>query len=647
MSAHAAGGAGAGNDEGAKVSSVADGGNDMSTATCTRNDVQAFMMRTLADALQVSTKQFPTNGCLSGASEDDYYIIPPLSSPNGVATCVYKGQWCTFVGPRQQGKTTCMAYLIDCLGRSGAYACLATFTLGKARSATSGDALLHTLLSTATSSNDSPLWSTPEELAAWLVNRINRADPTYLFLDEYDLLAEASPRVQAEFLSQLISYKGSAPFVVVAAGNTCALRLSGMQGSPFNTTVAVAAPPFSLKEVTKLLAMAAADSQFAEDVVTEAALVIHNYCQGHRGMVCHFAEAMRQHYVQHGTDAAFDMGAYKDTMVLEILAKPLVTCFRETLRRLDSDTGKPLVVSSVVAAAVLEAKVARPSAPGTIRDAIDVVADCGFLVTNDNVMFAVTSPLFRAMLREILAERSDKPLQLATTEDDTVDFCATLLTCIANISAQSFAASSKICVKDRGQPKEALYTLELGVLLKILQRQSTGLVVVPEATVKADESTTVSIDFVVQRDGESFVLEVCAHERAGPATRRGTVAEHYVRVAEKYHSAAGTAVKAFKDTVSGGDEDDGGDEDEDGVEEPPGRYCWLVDFSSWKRCTSHPRKVASAVGLAVGGVPTINVLLVFHTMDWQRVGYTLWKQGVALDENFPLVQPLIAPAAPA
>lgn len=446
-----------------------------------------------------------------------------------------------------------MAYLVDLLVRGGAYACLATFTPRIARSATSGDALLHALLSPATGSNDSPLWSTPAKLTAWLVKRINNHDPTFLFLDEYDLLAEASPRVQADFLSRLRCYQVSASLVVVAAGSARVLRVSGAHPSHFSTAFAVAAPPFSLEEVTKLLAMAAADGQFAGEVVAEAACVIHDYCQGHRCMVCRFAEAMRQHYVQHGTGThnAFDMGAYKDTMVREILAKPLGTQLREALRRLDRETAEPLVVSGVVAAVVVEAKVARPSASGTIRDAIEVVADCGFLVTSDNVMFAVTSPLFRAMLREILAERCDKPLQLATAEDDTVDFCATLLTCIANISAQSFAASSKICVKDRGQPKGALYTLELGVLLKTLERLTTGLVVVPGATVPAEKST-LSVDFVVQRGGESFVLQVCAQARAWSATRPRSIAKYYERIRCCHSSMASAAIKARKDKINSG-----------------------------------------------------------------------------------------------
>ena len=425
------------------------------------------------------------------------------------------------------------------------------------------------------------------------------------------------------------------------------LRVSGAHPSHFSTTFAVAAPPFSLEEVTKLLAMAAADGQFAGEVVAEAACVIHDYCQGHRCMVCRFAEAMRQHYVQHGTGThnAFDMGAYKDTMVREILAKPLGTQLREALRRLDRETAEPLVVSGVVAAVVVEAKVARPSASGTIRDAIEVVADCGFLVTSENVMFAVTSPLFRAMLREILAERCDKPLQLATTEDDTVDFCATLLTCIANISAQSFAASSKICVKDRGQPKGALYTLELGVLLKTLERLTTGLVVVPGATVPAEKST-LSVDFVVQRGGESFVLQVCAQARAWPATRPRSIAKYYERIRCCHSSMASAAIKARKDKINSGGGRGRGGVDGD-VEESPEHHWWLVDFSSWRRRERHSANVARAVGLAVGEVPVINVLLVFHTMDWQRVGYTVWKQGVALDEKFALVLPVLTPAAPA
>lgn len=72
-----------------------------------------------------------------------------------------------------------------------------------------------------------------------------------------------------------------------------------------------------------------------------------------------------------------------------------------------------------------------------------------------------------------------------------------------------------------------------------------------------------------------------------------------------------------------------------------------MDFSSWRRRERHSANVARAVGLAVGEVPVINVLLVFHTMDWQRVGYTVWKQGVALDEKFALVLPVLTPAAPA
>ena len=621
---------------------------DMSNVSCARNDVRAFMLKRVV-ALQASTKQFPTNGCLSGASEDDCYIIPPVSWPHGVVDSVIRRQWCAFVGPRQQGKTTCMAYLVDLLVRGGAYACLATFTPRIARSATSGDALLHALLSTATGSNDSPLWSTPAKLTAWLVKRINNHDPTFVFLDEYDLLAEASPRVQADFLSRLRCYQVSASLLVVAAGSARVLRVSGAHPSPFSTTFAVAAPPFSLEEVTKLLAMAAADGQFAGEVVAEAACVIHDYCQGHRCMVCRFAEAMRQHYVRHGTGThnAFDMGAYKDTMVREILAKPLGTQLREALRRLDRETAEPLVVSGVVAAVVVEAKVARPSAFGTrtIRDAIEVVADCGFLVTSDNVMFAVTSPLFRAILREILAERCDKPLQLATTEDDTVDFCATLLTCIANISAQSFAASSKICVKDRGQPNGALYTLELGVLLKTLERLTTGLVVVPGATVPAEKST-LSVDFVVQRGGESFVLQVCTQARAWPATRPRSIAKYCERIRCCYSSMASAAIKARKDKINCGGGRGRGGVDGD-VEESPEHHWWLVDFSSWRRRERHSANVARAVGLAVGEVPVINVLLVFHTMDWQRVGYTVWKQGVALDEKFALVLPVVTPAAPA
>ena len=599
------------------------------------------MLAEMAAALQASTKQFPTNGCLSGAKESEYYIIPPLGSPHGVATCVFKSQWCTLVGPRQQGKTTCMAYLVDALRLGGAYACLTTFTLGTVRAATSGIALLHALLSSATGSNDSALWRTPADLTAWLVRRINANEPTCVFFDEYDLLAEASPDVQSEFLSQLRSYKGASRMVVVAAGNTCALRLSGVQGSPFNTTVAVAAPPFSLKEVTTLLSMAAADGQFAEDTVDEAAGVIHTYCRGHRGMVCHFAEAMRRHFTEHGTDsrATFDMDAYKRTMVLEILAKPLVTCLRSALGRLDSTSGEPLVVSSVVAAAMVEAEVRRPSERGTIRDAVDVVADCGFLVTKDNVVFSVTSPLFRAILRDILAERCEKPLRLAITEDDTVDFLGTLRACISNVSAKSFAAASKLCLKSTAKPKEALYQLELGVLLKTLERLDTGLVVVPEATLRTNE-TVLSIDFLVHRGSETFVLEICAHERAGPASRRNSVAEHYQRIRCYYSSAAGAA-SGNRDDGSGADTGEDSD-----VEEAPERRCWLVDFSSWARRGTHPANVARATGLDVGAVPAINVLLVFHTMDWRRVECTVWEQGIPLTETFAQTQPMLAPGRP-
>lgn len=237
----------------------------------------------------------------------------------------------------------------------------------------------------------------------------------------------------------------------------------------------------------------------------------------------------------------------------------------------------------------------------------------------------------------VLRDKScEKPLRLAVTEDDTIDFLRTLRACISNISA-------KLCLTSRAKPKETLYQLELGVLLKTLERLDTGLVVVPEATLRVHESV-LSIDFLVHRGGEACVLEVCAHERAGPASRRNTFAEHYQRTHCYYSSAAGPA-SGNREGGGGGDGDgDGGSGEDSDAEEPPERRCWLVDFNSWARRGTHPANVARAAGLAAGAVPAINVLLVFHTMDWRRVECTVWEQGVPLTETFAQTQPMLVPS---
>ena len=85
--AGAGAGASAREGEDANVPGVAN--EDMSNVSCARNDVRAFMLKRVV-ALQASTKQFPTNGCLSGASEDDYYIMPPVSWPHGVVDSVIR-----------------------------------------------------------------------------------------------------------------------------------------------------------------------------------------------------------------------------------------------------------------------------------------------------------------------------------------------------------------------------------------------------------------------------------------------------------------------------------------------------------------------------------------------------------------------------
>ena len=125
------------------------------------------------------------------------------------------------------------------------------------------------------------------------------------------------------------------------------------------------------------------------------------------------------------------------------------------------------------------------------------MADCGFLMTSDNVRFTVTSPLYRVILHKVLVERFDKRLVLFTTGEGVLVVGQTLINCVSRISVSSFSASSRLCTKQRGCPKEALYVLELAVVLKSLQRQRTGLVVIPEATVVVPGGPTMSIDFVL------------------------------------------------------------------------------------------------------------------------------------------------------
>ena len=122
--------AGAGADSVASTSGGSNGGSDGGDKFgASASDVDTFLMESLGVSLADFSKKFPTNGCLSVSKAKHVYVVPPLHPKHPVVVNVLARQWCTLIGPRQQGKTTTLAYLMETLRKAGAYACVASMRL--------------------------------------------------------------------------------------------------------------------------------------------------------------------------------------------------------------------------------------------------------------------------------------------------------------------------------------------------------------------------------------------------------------------------------------------------------------------------------------------------------------------------------------
>ncbi|CAG8517732.1 10350_t:CDS:2 [Paraglomus occultum] len=483
------------------------------------------------------------------AERDNVYFVDPSGESVPLLDMIRRGEFVALYGARASGKSTRVIQAKEQLIREGFICVYITLEMINIESVDKFWISLSHSFETSVASNINFTGIKSASEFARLLGKDRCKQKVVLFVDEYDVLYEASDEVRTSFLGIIRGIKNAKDsyslWSSVAIGPFSILHLSSNKSmSPFNVKDPFPNPNFTKEQVQSLYRDFAQDYEFTIDpAIIED---IYTRTNGHAGLVCLCGKAIYVHLLR-----KLDERRRLDSLTwlnftINSLQKSVLdyATFRKMVHTLTKDKARQamqLVRSAFIGYFDLVHIVDNEE-----RNFAEFLTAEGVLLRDEESKdrFKMSSVLVDELIRQrVIPElfRSTPTVAVPETRDGFLDIINILKTVVQffdqDIISRAFYRSFKTArdvyvngQKNKRVPRESTYDTEMNrILINWISKQRNFEVTsqwhLVEYCVNEKDKHTYS-DIVVKTPSQTVVLELLA------TATRTQLDEHFVRAIE-------------------------------------------------------------------------------------------------------------------